>query len=63
MLLSWRNDGKESQGDRLCPELLDVISPWADPEPNVELPERQPSEWRNHWARADSPIHDAHREV
>ena len=28
----------------------------------VELPERQPSEWRNHWARADSPMHEAQRE-
>lgn len=48
MLLSCRSDGKESQGDRLCPELLEVISPWADPEPKVELPERHPSECRNH---------------
>lgn len=29
----------------------------------VELPERQPSEWRNHWARADSPMQEAHREL
>lgn len=44
MLLSCRSEGSESHGERLCPELLEVIRPCADPEPKVELPERQPSE-------------------
>jgi len=64
-LLSCRNEGNESQGERLCPEpgTCWVIMPWPDPDPIVELPERQPSEWRNHWARADSPMQDAQREL
>lgn len=57
MLLSCRSDGKESHGDLLCP----WGRPW--PEPNVELPERHPSECLNHWALLDSPMHEAHLEL
>lgn len=53
-------DGSESQGERLWPVPCDIK---LVPEPKVELPERHPSEWRNHWALADSPMHEAQREV
>jgi hypothetical protein len=41
-LPSCFNDGNESHGERRCPVLLCEIR--FVPEPNVELPERHPSE-------------------
>ena len=45
-LPSCRRDGRESQGERL----------WV----LCTEPDLHPSEWRNHWARADSPRQEVH---
>jgi hypothetical protein len=45
-LPSRRREGRESQGERL----------WV----LCTEPDLQPSEWRNHWARADSPRQEEH---